>query len=104
MKSIVIAFVSLFILLLGSESVAACQCRREPLDTEKKFRAAVADALRRSALVFSGEALERDRSGLRFRVETVWKGNATDEVVFNYGMYADQGPDGNEFFIDSCAL
>jgi hypothetical protein len=105
MKNFILPLVSLLFLLLCSESATACWCRREVLDTEKKFRAAVARELRQSAVVFSGEAVERNASGLRFRVERVWKGQATDEIVFSPGMDAGySSDDGREFFIDSCAL
>ena len=105
MRNIKLPLVSLLFVLICSESVAACWGRREALDTEKKFRAAIAKELRQSAVVFSGEAVERNASGLRFRVERVWKGKAADEIVFSPRMDAGySSDDGREFFIDSCAL
>lgn len=101
MKNITLPLVGLLFLLLCSESASACWCRREALDTEKKFKAAVAKELRQSAVVFAGEAVERNRSGLRFRVERVWKGEAADEIVFRH---EGESFDGREYFIDSCAL
>jgi hypothetical protein len=104
MKTILPAIASLF-MLLCSESVLACWCRHEPLETEKKFRAAVAKELRQSAVVFSGTAVERNTSGLRFRVERVWKGSATDEIFFSRRVDPGYLSDGiREIFIDSCAL
>lgn len=105
MKNIAYVAISLFILLLSSESVTACQCAREVLDSEKKFKAAVAKELRQSAVVFAGEAVERNTSGLRFRVQRLWKGKATDEIIFSPGTDpAYISGDGREIFIDSCAL
>lgn len=104
MKSKCLAFVSIILLLTCSESAMACWCRKEVLDTDKKFRAAVAKEIRRSFVVFSGEAVERNLFGLRFKVTRVWKGKPTDEIVFRSKLYAAQSSGDNQYFIDSCAL
>jgi hypothetical protein len=101
MKHVAFALSSTILLLLLSESTAACWCRRDPAE---KLASAVAKELTHSFIVFSGEAIERNKSGLKFRVERVWKGNATNEIIFSSNIYADRGPDGREVFIDSCAL
>jgi hypothetical protein len=97
MKNITIAFVSLLLLLICSESASACWCRG--IDPEEKLETAVAKELRRSVLVFSGEAIERNASGLKFRVEKVWKGKAMREISLPQDVVFSK----QEVFIDSCA-
>lgn len=104
MKNITIVLVSFLFLLISSESAAACWCRREVLDTDKKFRAEITKELDESFIVLSGEAVERNKSGLRFRVEKVWKGDVKDEVIFDSPLYVDRSSSDEETFIDDCAF
>lgn len=87
-------------LFLSSTSARACWCRGR--DTEEKISSAVKKELRRSALVFSGVALESNGSGLRFLVERLWKGKPTKEIIFDSQINSTSS-DGREKFIDSCA-
>jgi hypothetical protein len=52
-------------------------------------------------LVFSGVALENNGSGMRFSVETLWKGRATKQITFDSKINSTSS-DGRENFIDSC--
>jgi hypothetical protein len=101
MKHLTFALSSTILICLSSQSAVACWCRRDPA---VKVASAIAKELRQSLIVFSGEAIERDRSGLRFRVEKVWKGKAAGEILFSSPIYAERGSDEDEVFIDSCAL
>jgi len=42
--------------------------------------------------------------GLKFRVEKVWKGKLTNEIIFNSKMYAARDTDETEVFINSCTF
>lgn len=101
MKHLAFVLSSTILICLSSQSAAACWCRRDPVE---KVASAVAKELRYSFIVFSGEAIERNRSGLRFRIETVWKGKAAGEIIFSSRIYAERGSDESEVFINSCAL
>ena len=78
MKRLAFALSSTILLILLSQSTSACWCRG--WDPEEKLKTAVAKEVSRSFIVFAGEAIERNESGLKFRVERIWKGKATGEI------------------------
>lgn len=99
MKSILLIVLAPILILLSVDSVSACWCRREVVDTEKKFRAAVAEAVKESNAVFVGEVIEQNRSQLRVKVEKVWKGKVGEHVI----LITHDWQDGDVGSIDSCA-
>ena len=98
-KVLLIACSAVFLFLLPT-TARACWCRGQ--DPEEKISSAVKKELRLSVLVFSGVALESNGSGIRFSVETLWKGTATKEITFDSQINSTSS-DGREKFIDSCA-
>ena len=86
-------------MLLSVDSVSACWCRREVVDTETKFRAAVSKAVKQSNAVFVGEIIEQNRSQLRVKVERVWKGKVGEQLI----LITHDWQDGDLGSIDSCA-
>jgi hypothetical protein len=96
MKSILLAPI---LVLLSVESVSACWCQREVVDTEAKFRVAVSEAVKQSNAVFVGEIIEQNRSQLRVKVEKVWKGEVGDQII----LVTRDWQDGDRGSIDSCA-
>jgi hypothetical protein len=59
MKSILLGVLTPILLLLSVDSVSACWCRREVVDTETKFRAEVSEAVKQSNAVFVGEIIAK---------------------------------------------
>jgi hypothetical protein len=99
MKLIVLTIFSAAFVLVCAQGTSACQCRREALDTEEKFRVAVAKEFRASDAVFIGEVIEQQRSKIKFRVEQVWKGKISDNAI----IITHNWDDGDVGAIDSCA-
>lgn len=100
MKQLILIFCSAAFALLSSTSAVACWCvGDDPKDT---VSSAVKKELRRSVLVFSGVALERSGSEIRFSVEKVWKGSATNQITFDSQIDSSSNSD-TEKFVDSCA-
>ncbi len=79
----------LFIALvsLGSSQAAfACVCGGEPgKRTEKQIKAAIAKEFNESASVFSGEVVTLDTFTVKFKLITMWKGDALEEFTISTG-------------------
>ena len=99
MKAILLGVLAPILLLLLVDSVSACWCRRDVVDTETKFRAAVSEAVKQSNAVFVGEIVEQNRSQLRVKVEKVWKGKIGEQII----LVTHDWQDGDLGSIDSCA-
>ena len=99
MRNIVLSVLSVVFVFSSAEGVSACWCRREALDTEERFRAAVAKEFRIAGAVFIGEVIEQKRSRIKIKVERVWKGEIADEVI----LITHSWDDGDVGSIDSCA-
>jgi len=99
MKLIVLTILSAVFVLVCAQSTSACQCRREALDTEERFRVSVSKEFRASDAVFIGEVIKQQRSQIKFKVEQVWKGRLSDNVVITTHNWDD----GDVGAIDSCA-
>lgn len=84
-------FLSFMLIIIYSGSGAACWCRREVLDAEAKVNGAIRKELRSSSVVFSGKVFERSASGLKSKVDKVWKGSVSDKIVFTSKNYLPQG-------------
>lgn len=70
----------------ASQSAFACVCGSEPgkrSDTE--IKAAIVKEFNESASVFSGEVIARDMLTAKFRIITIWKGDALDEFTMSTG-------------------
>jgi len=79
----------LFIALvsLGSSQAAfACVCGGEQgKRTEKQIKAAIAKEFNESASVFSGEVVTLDTFTVKFKLITMWKGDALEEFTISTG-------------------
>jgi hypothetical protein len=74
------------VLFAGSQSAYACVCVFEPgKPSEKQRKAAIAKDFNESASVFSGEVLALDAFTVKFRLITMWKGNAFEEFTISTG-------------------
>lgn len=72
---------------LGSFQTAfACSCLGQPgKRSEAEIKAAVVKEFNESASVFSGEVVARDMLTVKFRVITMWKGDALEEFTMPTG-------------------
>jgi hypothetical protein len=72
--------------LCSSQSAFACVCVSEPGQrSEKQIKAAIAKEFNESASVFSGEVIALDIFTVRFRLITMWKGDAIEEFTMSTG-------------------
>lgn len=78
MKKITLLILTFAASLLSAENVLACTCGHPQIDTEEKFRAAVATAVNGADAIFSGKVVEMDSLTVKFKLEKVWKGNFKD--------------------------
>ena len=80
---------SLFIALVSlgsSQSALACVCVFEPGQrSEKQIKAAIAKEFNESASGFSGEVVALDTFTVKFRLITMWKGDAIEEFTMSSG-------------------
>jgi hypothetical protein len=87
------------IMLAGYTSTSACVCDL-PLK-RISLKKAVAKAKSEASFVFSGEVVELDDSIVKFKVERLWKGTATGEIILiNTGAGKTEN---NDRIISSCA-
>lgn len=79
----------LFIALVSlgsSQSAFACVCGGEPGKwSEKQIKAAIAKEFNESASVFSGEVVALDTFTVKFKLITMWKGDALEEFTISSG-------------------
>ena len=79
----------LFIALISlgsSQSAFACVCGGEPgKRSEKQIKEAIAKEFNESASVFSGEVVALDTFMVKFRLITMWKGDAFEEFSMSTG-------------------
>ena len=74
------------VLLGGSQSAFACVCGGEPGKlSEQQIKAAIAREFNESASVFSGEVVALDRFTVKFKLITMWKGDALEEFTISTG-------------------
>lgn len=86
MKGVLLLLFAALVFLGSSQSAFACGCFFEPKKwTEQQFKAAVAREFNESASVFSGEVIAVDTLTVRFRLITIWKGDAFDEFTISSG-------------------
>jgi len=80
---------SLFIVLVSvvsSQSVFACVCGGEPVKrSEKQIKLAIAREFNEAASVFSGEVVALDTFTVKFKLITMWKGDAFEEFSISTG-------------------
>jgi hypothetical protein len=70
----------------SSQSAFACVCGGEPgKRTEKQIKAAIAKEFNESASVFSGEVVALDTFTVKFKLITMWKGDAFEELTMSTG-------------------
>ena len=99
MKKIKMFVAAVALVLAGYVSASACVCEL-PLK-RISLKKAVAKAKSEATAVFSGQVIELDDSTVKFRVERLWKGAPTEEIVLiNEGIGTIEG--GNRI-ISSCA-
>jgi hypothetical protein len=84
---IVLPLIFLAIALLGGFQTAfACSCLHQPgKRSDAEIKAAVVKEFNESASVFSGEVVSRDMLTVKFRVITMWKGDALEEFTMSTG-------------------
>ena len=72
---------------LGSFQTAfACSCLSQPgKRSDAEIKAAVVKEFNESASVFSGEVVAQDMLTVKFRVITMWKGDALEEFTMSTG-------------------
>jgi hypothetical protein len=84
-----VIFSLLFIALVSlgsSQSAIACGCGFEPgKRSEKQIKAAIAKEFNESASVFSGEVVALDTFTVKFKLITMWKGDAFEEFTISTG-------------------
>lgn len=82
-----LALIFLAIVSLSSYQTAfACTCLSQPgKPTEAELKAAVVKEFNESAGVFSGEVVAQDMLTVKFRVVTMWKGDALEEFTMSTG-------------------
>jgi hypothetical protein len=69
-----------------SQTVFACSCVGEPgKRSQKQVKVAIAREFNEAASVFSGEVIALDTLTVRFKLITMWKGNAFDEFTISTG-------------------
>lgn len=86
MRGILPSLFIAIVLLGGSQSAFACVCSDEPGKlSEKKIKAAIAREFNESASVFSGEVVALDTFTVKFRLITMWKGEAIEEFTISTG-------------------
>jgi hypothetical protein len=93
------------LITLGSVSVNAFWCRRDPQETStvENFRKTVSQPVSSSDFVFSGTLIEENPKQLIFKIENSWKGGAKDKTIFrSLHNVTDNGE--IEYFIDSRAF
>ena len=74
------------VLLAGSKSALACVCVFEPgKRSEKQIKAAIAREFNEAASVFSGEVIALDTFIVKFKLITMWKGDALEEFTISTG-------------------
>lgn len=74
------------VLLDSSRSAFACVCELEPgKRSEKQIKAAIAREFNESASVFSGEVVALDTFTVKFKLITMWKGDALEEFTMSTG-------------------
>src|SRR6476620_10224426 len=70
----------------GCQTVFACGCLGQPgKRSGAEIKAAVVKEFNESASVFSGEVVAQDRLTVKFRVITMWKGDALEEFTMSTG-------------------
>ena len=70
----------------ASQTAFACTCMFEPEKrTDAVIKAAVVKEFNDSASVFSGEVIAQDMLTVKFRVMTMWKGDALEEFTMSTG-------------------
>lgn len=70
-----IAHTHICAILLSTENALACTCGYPQIDTEEKFRPAVATAVYGADAILSGKVVAMDRLTVKFKLEKVWKGD-----------------------------
>ena len=99
MKKIRTVLIVVVLMCAGYASASACVCALSP--NRVSLKKAVAKAKSEAAFVFSGQVTELDDSIIKFRVERLWKGARTKEIVLiNTGTGKSEGGDR---IISSCA-
>lgn len=74
------------IVLAASQSVFACNCLFEPRkQSVAEIKAAIAREFNESASVFSAEVVALDTFTVKFRLITMWKGEALAEFTISTG-------------------
>ncbi len=100
MKKIKTLLIVVVLMCAGYTSASACVCALS-LNKRISLKKAVAKAKSEAAVVFSGQVIELDDSIVKFRVERLWKGARTKEIVLiNTGAGKSEGGDR---IISSCA-
>lgn len=88
------------VLVVSSQSAFACVCGGEPGErSEKQIKSAIAREFIESASVFSGEVVELDTFTVKFKLITMWKGEAFDELTISTGTKKISE---NSYRISSC--
>jgi uncharacterized lipoprotein YbaY len=86
MRSIPSSLFIAVVLLAASQSVFACVCFFEPRrQSEEEIKAAIAKEFNESASVFSGEVVALDTFTVKFRLITMWKGDAFEKFTISTG-------------------
>ncbi len=83
----VLPFLFVAIISLSCSQIAfACVCGGEPgKRSDAQIKAAIAKEFNESPSVFSGEVIARDMLTVKFRIITMWKGDALDEFTMSTG-------------------
>jgi|ERR1051325_1095199 hypothetical protein len=98
---IAFTLLSLALVLICSGRASACWCRH---DLEVKLNQAIRQQFRSSSVIFAGEVVEQTVTGLRFRVNSAWKGHVPSEIILTSKNYVLQTPGDVEHFIWDCAF
>lgn len=86
MRSVLLILFIAMVSLGASQSAFACTCGSEPgKRSDAEIKAAIVKEFNESASVFSGEVVTRDILTVKFRIMTMWKGDALEEFTMSTG-------------------
>ena len=86
MRTVLPLLVFAIVSLAASQSAFACGCVFEPgKRTDAEITAGVVKEFNESASVFSGEVIAKDMLTVKFRIITMWKGDALEEFSLSTG-------------------
>jgi len=86
MRSVLLILFVAMVSLGSSRTAVACSCGGEPGNrSDAEIKAAIVKEFNESANVFSGEVVALDLLTVKFRIITIWKGDAIEELTMSTG-------------------